>query len=145
MARIIEFDDLDNRLRKAARALPIGIAKGMNKGFKQALRLSVTKYMVGGGRSAPPLPPPGPLRIRTGNLRRTVAVFPSRVSGSDVVIGGLKAGGATVAYAPVHEFGGSRIQARPYLEPALRDAIPDILREAAKGAAREINKFLEVS
>lgn len=137
---VIPFDQLDDRILAMQKQLNKGLAAGMNNGFKKALKLSVTKYMVGGGGE--PNPPPGPLKIRSGRLRRSVAVFPSRAEGTDIIIGGLQAGGGSVAYARIHEEGP---RARPYLEPALKDATEAILRDAARGVVKVMRKFFDVS
>ena len=108
--------------------IPAATTRGFNKGLRFAHRLSVTKFMVGGGKFAPVNPPPGPLRIRSGDLRRTVATIPVRPKGN-IFEGGLMAGGPKAPYGPVHELGGKFISARPYLGPALEAATPIILRD----------------
>ena len=132
----IPFDQLDKRIRAMERELHRGLAKGTTRGFKTALKLVVTKYIVRGG--GPPNPPGGRLKWRRGNLGRSVAVFPSRVEGSNIVIGGLQAGGGNVAYARIHEEGP---RARPFLFPALVEATPLILKEATKEVLRVMRKF----
>lgn len=134
------------------------ILEGLENGMNFALKLSTTKFMVGssgGSRDLfrdPPNPPPGPLKIRSGNLRRTVKVIKPKKKGNNF-ISGLKSGSK---YAAIHEFGGStpphtiiavnadtlmfvgregglvfresvnhpgsRIPARPFLKPAVEEA-----------------------
>ncbi len=136
----IPFDQFGDRILRMQRELDQGLAMGMNLGFKKALKLVVTKYIVRGG--GPPNPVGGRLKWRSGNLGRSVAVFPSRVEGSNIVIGGLQAGGGSVAYAKVHEEGS---RARPFLAPALLEATPVILKEATRGVVRVMRKFFDVS
>jgi phage gpG-like protein len=82
------------------------VTTGMNNGLNYALKVATTKYMVG-GRSRdpfidPPNPAPGPLKIRSGALRRGAKVARAKKSGN-VYVGGLK---NDVPYAAIHEFGG---------------------------------------
>jgi hypothetical protein len=110
------------------------IIDGINRAARMAQKTAITKYMQGGGKDPiknPPNPPPGPLKIRTGDLRRAVdIVLAYRVSG-DTFMSGLKVDLSAVAYGRIHELGGFagrgrsvRIPARPYLRPALKDSIP---------------------
>lgn len=83
----------------------------------EAQRLTTRKFMGNPAQGSPERRGPGTLGIRTGTLRRSVAVDqgrrPFRV---DV--------GSNVAYAAIHEFGGRHIPARPYLGPAIKEAGP---------------------
>jgi hypothetical protein len=137
---IIPFEQFDERVLKMEKRLNIGLAKGMNVGFKKALKLAVTTYIVRGGGA--PNPPPGPLKWRSGDLGRSVEVFKTVVKGGDLLIGGLQAGGSDAPYAEVHE---EKPGKRPFLKPALDDATDTILKEATKGVVREMRKFFDVS
>ena len=115
-------------------ALPAAITRGLRRGLRRAKGLSLTKYMQRkdnrGQRFDPANPPPGPLGIRSANLARTVRVAPIVVRAKSVT-SGLQAGDGRVRYARIHELGGfagrSRIRARPYLTPGLKD--PDTMLE----------------
>ena len=98
------------------RNLPVAIENGVDLWMRKAHKVSVTVYMEGGGKHAPVNPPPGPLKIRSGDLRRSVSTIPAKAQGN-VIIGGLQ---ADTDYAAVHELGG-RIPARPYLSPSIDD------------------------
>ncbi len=85
------------------------ILEGLGNGMNFAVKLATTKFMVGssgGSRDLfrdPPNPPPGPLKIRSGRLRRTVRVIKPKKKGKNF-ISGLQSGSK---YAAIHEFGGS--------------------------------------
>jgi phage gpG-like protein len=145
-------------LRGMAAGFPAAVAGIVDTRLRFAHFLAVTKYMqgLGTGRDAQPAnPPPGPLGIRSGDLRRGVGIMAATITGNKVV-GGLR---ATGPYAAIHEFGGrvpphlivarraralawvggtgavrfaksvnhpgSTIPARPYMHPALDEAIGD--------------------
>jgi hypothetical protein len=109
------------------------IEGALNRGTRTiALRSAVTDFMEGlgtGKNAQPPNPPPGPLGIRTGNLRRDVVAVPAVGGGAQWIV--ALAAGANVPYAGIHEFGGSTgkamIPARPYMTPALEKSKDDIL------------------
>lgn len=140
------------------------IIGGMNTGLNRAAKLAVTTYMEGGSSRDPfvdpPNPPPGPLKIRSGNLRRKMKIVNASRRGNGEYVGGLA---NNAEYAAIHEFGGrtsahfieareadtlafigrdgnlvfrevvfhpgSEIPARPFLSPALEDAVPVIENE----------------
>lgn len=117
------------------KALPVAIIRGLRRGLRIAERVVKTRYFVRGDNRHPivwdpPNPPPGPLKIRSGDLIRSVGIAPMRYTGRQV-IGGLK---ADTPYAAVHEKGGRTvpIPARPYLRPALDDTQDEIEREVAR-------------
>ena len=93
------------------------ILEGLDNGINFAAKLSVTEFMQGGssrdGFVDPANPPPGPLKIRSGNLRRLMVVIKARKTGSAEYTAGL---GNEAVYAAIHEFGGKTsahfIQAR---------------------------------
>ena len=93
---------LDSIDRQIARV----VIDAFNQGLLVSLRRSVTAYMQGGGSKAPPNPPPGPLRIRSGRLRRGVRVVPAQQVAKDVFKGGLGVNLGEVPYARIHELGG---------------------------------------
>ena len=136
-----------NAFAAFAKALPTAIIRGLRRGLRIAERRAKTVYFQRGDNRHPtvwdpPNRPPGPLKIRSGDLIRTVGIAPMRYTGRQV-IGGLKAGGGGVRYAAIHEdpkgFGFNRagrghrsvIPARPYLRPALDDTQEEIEREVA--------------
>lgn len=87
------------------------VIEGMTNGLNLAALVSATKFFTGsdspGGNRDPFLdpanPPPGPLKVRSGDLRRGTQVDPPRAMGS-IFIGALT---NAVSYAPLHEFGGT--------------------------------------
>lgn len=125
--------DAAERIARFKDGLPAAVTAGLNEGLKGALRTSVTKYMQGlgtGANAQPPNPPPGPLGIRTGDLRRSVAIVQAKPVGAMTFQGGLTVG---IIYGPTHEYGRDRIPARPYMHPALLDERENI--KAAIGLA----------
>lgn len=106
MARRITFAQAAAIMERFERESEREVLAGFTSGLRAAHRLAVTKYMVGGGKNAPANPPPGPLRIRSGKLRRTVRVDGPRKEGGRYV-GGIFAGSSTVPYARIHELGGT--------------------------------------
>jgi hypothetical protein len=101
-------------------AVMLQLRDTVNEGLRYAQKLAVSKYMQGGGAGAtmpgldagkfparyqPANPPPGPLKIRAGDLRRTIDTIKARISGSNEVTGGLKGGSSKVRYMAAHEFG----------------------------------------
>ncbi len=87
------------------------VIEGMTNGLNTAALVSATKFFTGsdspGGNRDPFLdpanPPPGPLKIRSGDLRRGTQVEAPRALGS-LFVGALT---NAVKYAPLHEFGGT--------------------------------------
>ncbi len=69
------------------------------------------------GWGAPPGPPGGKPGVRTGTLRRSITWKPGVDAESPYVDIG-----SNVLYAPYVELGTSRMEARPYLRPALEAA-----------------------
>jgi hypothetical protein len=143
-------------LRQYQAAVPVAVVRGLRRGLRRAEGLAKTKYMErmdnrrdkagrfikggGSGYLQPPNPPPGPLAIRQGNLARTVKITDITVAGNTVT-GGLAAGNSDVRYGRIHELGGmagrARIQARPYLRPALEDPETKLAEEVR----RELQKL----
>jgi phage gpG-like protein len=128
-------------------AAPVAIMRGMRRGLRKAEALAKTRYMERMDNRGPkfqkPNAPPGPLGIRQGNLARTVKLADIRIE-PRAIIGGLQAGDSKVRYARIHELGGragrglaSRIDARPYLTPALND--PDV--QLVAEVKRELQKL----
>lgn len=106
-ARLAQYD----RLKGEA------IIAAVDKGSRLALRYSVTRHMVGlgqGENARPPNPPPGPIGIRSGRLRRAVRALKT-VREGNAYVGGLAADLSKCAYAG-HETGfktgAHRIEAR---------------------------------
>ena len=74
----LTFLQAANALRTFRENLRPTAAAAATKAMKIPLRLALTKYMEGLGRgknAQPPNPAPGPLGIRTGNLRRAASLF----------------------------------------------------------------------
>src|SRR5688572_6919074 len=85
------------------------ILDGINRAARMAQTTAITKYMQGGGKDPvknPPNPPPGPLKIRTGNLRRAVDIVQAYRVAGDTFMSGLKVGLSAVVYGRIHELGG---------------------------------------
>lgn len=87
------------------------------------------KYFYIKDRAGPPIAKF--LTKRTGNLRDSIKMVEPKYTGKFYVMG-LRAGSPGVRYAG-HEFGFPRrnIRARPYLNPALRDAQPQMNNQIA--------------
>ena len=148
---------------------PATVIKGFHNGLKIAHRYAISKQMTGGGKYAPTLK--DKLRIRSGNLRRTIAIIPPRRRNSGTFEGGLKAGSGSVLYARIHEKGGTirargaflvfkiiagyssgkgpwvrvrqvRIPERSYLEPALIKNESKVVREINKAMIDSIQRIL---
>jgi phage gpG-like protein len=164
------------------------VKEGMENGLNYAAGVAATEYMEGGSRTFgfvgldgggvaaigdPPNPPPGPLKIRTGKLRRGIKVVKPRKKGM-AFIGGLS---NNVPYAAIHEFGGktaghfiaarkadklafpgrdgnmvfrevvfhpgSKIPARPYLTPAIEDSEEFVDKEITESMIRGIEEALD--
>lgn len=100
------------------------ITKGKNKGLPK--KLSVRKLAALGH----PAPPPGPLRIITGMLLRSIGQRTEAITrGTKGVVG------SALVYARIHELGGGNTGARPYLGPALERRRADVLARIS-GAVR---------
>jgi phage gpG-like protein len=154
------------KLGHVERDWPNAIMLGFNHGLRFALRFSVTDFMVplGVGRGArPPNPPPGPLGIRSGRLRRGVRIYEARRTGTYTYEGGLL---STEPYGPIHEFGGKirrwnqrkgtkrtkktlrvirsgiTIPPRPYMRPALEKALPIIAASIEREMVNAIHRHL---
>lgn len=161
-------------LKQFDKRAPDVVRAGLLAGLNYARKLSGTRYMqgLGRGRNAKPAnAPPGPIGIRSGDLRRSL-----KLVGPERVRGGWRGGlSANTAYAAIQERGGrtrphvimprnaavlawqsgskirfrksdgkamkagkimtfakrvnhpgSKIPARPYLRPALQEAVPVI-------------------
>lgn len=112
------------RLKQFRQLLPGAIMEGLEIGNRAALKISVTEYFEGSpeppGRSLsvnPPNPPPGPLKIRSGDLRRGIEMIQPSQSGTNFVAG-LQ---TDIFYGKKHELG-LGVGARPFLAPAIEDA-----------------------
>ena len=94
-----------------------GIIKGLRKATLFAEGEAKKGFGSGGGL---PNPPPGPLKVRTGHLRRSIR--------SGVIASSLTGWiGTEVFYGKVHE------PTRPFLSPAVEnnvDSINDMLRDS---------------
>jgi phage gpG-like protein len=82
------------------------VLAGLGKGMKSVLKISSTKFFQGG--QGAPNPPPGPLKIRSGRLRRGTQIIPPKRGPGDTWVSGLT---NSIHYARIHEKGG-RIVAR---------------------------------
>ena len=95
------------------------VLRGLETGAKIILKISSTKFFQGG--QGPPNPAPGPLKIRSGTLRRGTTIIEPRAGPGDTWITGLE---NAISYAKFHEQpeGTSfRIDARPFLFPAIEE------------------------
>jgi hypothetical protein len=81
---------------------------------KRAIRVEASAKS---GWHSPPGPPGGKPGVRTGLLRRSITWRPGLDAESPYVDVG-----SAVLYAPYVELGTSRMEARPYLRPALEAA-----------------------
>jgi len=177
-------------LKQAPERLEQAAFKAIRDTLTEAREIARTRYIVDGDKDAfedPPNPEPGPLKSRSGALRRTIKLTKIEKRGNEWV-GGLQAGSGSVPYARIlgkggvtraHEIWpvraaalawrargdvfnrdgdqvgaegdtifakhvnhpGSNIPARPYLEPAIRDAnfgkkFSERIRQAVKGLLR---------
>jgi len=156
-------------LGKLGKGIDRATCKGMNKGLKLSLKYAVTRRMTGGGKRAPSLP--DKLRIRSGDLRRTVRILKAKKVRGKHFVGGLKAGGKApggrfVIYARIHELGGIirakkakylrfmtpdgswhmvkrvRIRPRPYLKPSLIATKGKIYDEVEKSIGELIERTI---
>jgi phage gpG-like protein len=107
--------DMTDVMRKAAALLEFDsrkdglILEGLDNVANRAAKISATEFIVGssgGSRDPfidPPNPPPGPLKTRSGDLRRGIKPVKSSKKGNNFTVGLSNA----VPYAGAHEFGGS--------------------------------------
>lgn len=96
------------------------ILRGLKIGALIALKLSGSKFFQGG--QGPANPPPGPLKIRSGTLRRGTVIIEPFAGPGETWITGLS---NAISYAKFHEQpeGTSfRIGARPFMAPALEES-----------------------
>ena len=113
-------------------SLPKKFSKGLSKALVDAMLYAEGKakslFVEGGG---PALPPPGPLKVRSGHSRRSIT------SGVDNGKGWI---GSNVKYLALHELGLGRMPKRPTLGPSFEgknlDKIGDILVD---GIFKEMN------
>lgn len=106
-----------------ARRQMAAIRRGGNDGVHYMQTLARTRYIVSaGGR---PNRPPGPLKSRTGRLRKGIKMVGPNVNGTTMVIG-LDLWGSAERYGWVHERGGLRsYMIRPVRKKVLRWIGPD--------------------
>jgi len=122
-----KFDKTDLEYLKS---MPKRWSRGLIKGLKRAALYAEGESKKGFDScgSGPPNPPPGPLKVRTGHLRRSIR--------SGVEIRSLIAWiGTDVIYGKVHEetgVGKAKLL-RPFLRPAIednRDKIANLIRDS---------------
>ena len=112
------------------RSMPKRWTRGLIKGLRRAALYAEGESKKGFDSSGtgPANPPPGPLKVRTGHLRRSIR------SGVDVrsLVGWI---GTDVIYGKVHEetgAGNARVL-RPFLRPAIennQDKINELIRQS---------------
>lgn len=92
------------------------------------------KDTINQGKSPPSSPPGGPPYVRTGTLLRSFRTRPAKRIGKRVVL----TLGTNVLYARPLEYGTTRMAARPYFGPTVRDSAnrARVDREVAKVGAR---------
>lgn len=129
-------------LKNFRQATPQAILRGARRGLRNMEALAKGKFMMRGAyapsdasvaRADPPNPPPGPLKIRSGRLIRTIR---SEIKFDGTKVRGfLRAGSSDVRYARIHEVGGmagaghrSLIRPRPYFGPAIAEGAPAFRR-----------------
>lgn len=121
MARQLTVKQAARALFRFEKNVDKAILRGLETGMKVALRVSATKFFQGG--QGPPNSPPGPLKIRSGTLRRGTVIIKPVAGPGDSWISGLA---NAISYAKFHEQpeGRSfRIPARPFLAPAIDDSL----------------------
>lgn len=136
------------------RGQPVAIMRAVRRGLRLMEGFAKTMFMVRGvfyparphqGQLEDPAnPPPGPLKIRSGRLVRTVQSSKITFDGKRVRAS-LQAGSADVRYARLHELGGlagrghrALIRPRPYLGPAIEagtDQLLEFVREEQRKLA----------
>ena len=145
----LTFRQAQAALKRYDREAPAAIRRGLDIGSLYALRLAVTKFIVGGGargRSgvAPPAnPPPGPLKARSGDLRRAVKVIPARrVRGE--FRSGLRVDLSMAPYGRIHEYGGiiNHPGSRPRKGKALRWAASGLSYRSSRRRAGKGDGFI---
>lgn len=103
---------------KDIQEMPEEFRTGLIKAMRLAMFYAEGKAKSGfASGSGPPLPPPGPLRVRTGHLRRSIK------SGVNDDVGYLE---TDVKYGAQHELGLGKMPMRPFLRPALEDNMDKI-------------------
>lgn len=117
----------------------------LNKGtaFRRGLLSGVKKGMLfAEGSAKKSFGRPGNLKVRSGHLRKSIKSGATETN--DVVTGTLS---NNVIYAAIHEFGGmagkglrTKIPARPFLAPAIKDNLVAINRIIQKEIRKEVNK-----
>ena len=107
-------EECAEQLAEFERGISGAILEGLDIGAKIALKISGTKFFQGGG--GPPNPPPGPLKIRTGTLRRGTMIIEPRALPDGTWVTGLE---NAVSYAKFHE-----PEPRPFMTPAVEEAKP---------------------
>lgn len=110
---------------KYLKSMPKRWSRGLIKGLRKAALYAEGKSKKGfDSGSGPPNPPPGPLKARTGHLRRSIR--------SGVEVRSTTAWiGTDVIYGRVHELTGKVL--RPFLKPAIednQDKINDLIRQS---------------
>ncbi len=114
---------------KYLKSMPAKFKEGILKGMRKAAFYAEGKAKKGfGSGSGPPNPPPGPLKVRTGHLRRSIR------SG---VVKNMLTGwiGTNVFYGKVHEE--STKFPRPFLRPAVENNIDKINELIKQSILRE--------
>lgn len=97
----LTLEQFRDRMGRMPALLTQGIIGGMRAGLLLALKSSKNEHFLSGGGA----PDAKTLTSRTGKLRNSVRVIEPYASGS-LFIGGLRAGGAGIPYARIHERGG---------------------------------------
>lgn len=125
MAKTLTIDQAVQALRGFEANISKAVLRGLETGAQVALKISGTKFFQGG--QGPPNPPPGPLKIRSGTLRRGTTIIRPFAGPGDTWITGLQ---NAISYAKFHEQpeGVSfRIAARQFMTPALEEATPLVI------------------
>lgn len=134
--RVVGLDELLDNLDR----LPDDLTPHITRGLVKAASEAVFQMQESISESYPPPSVPGePPHVRTGTLRRSARierVEPNRV---EIAVGGI---GAGAPYASHLEFGTTKMEPRPFIEPVIRRIEPEIpniiLEEVNKGLEMEV-------
>lgn len=103
MARVkLTLEQFRDRMGRMNPIISAGILGGMRAGLLLAQKSSKREYFLSGGGAVDAKT----LTSRSGKLRNSVRVIEPYASGN-LYIGGLRAGGAGIPYAGIHERGGT--------------------------------------
>jgi len=133
----VDYSGAEPFLRLAAGA-GVDVVPAIRDGLLSGAIHLVSEIQDSLGTAYPPASAPGdPPHLRTGVLRRSVRIEEVGDDYVKVSAGGV---GDLAPYAVHLEYGTSRMQPRPFVEPAVQAAIPDIearVRDAVEAYVRD--------